>query len=79
MFQSFGAATLKAQEVEDNFVRGQQVNVLWQSVKIYLVYSPSAANLDVEVHQNDELNRSTVQPLLLLLLLLHRFIMRAMS
>ena len=56
---SFGAATLNAREVEDNFVR---VTVLRQTTKIYLVYSPSAVNSDIEVHQNDELNRSTVQP-----------------
>ena len=40
----------------------QQENVLRQTIKFTLVYCPSAANSDVEVHQNNELNMSTVQP-----------------
>ena len=48
--QSFGAATLKAREVKNNFVRATTSNCSSENPK------------DVEVHQNDKLNRSTVQP-----------------
>ena len=54
LFQSFGAATLTAREVEDNFVR---LTTSKYSSTHCLVYSS-----DVEVHQNNELNMSTVQP-----------------
>ena len=37
-------------------------HVIRQTVKISSVYSPSAANSNVEANQNDELNRSKVQP-----------------
>ena len=60
VFPSFGAATLNAREVEDNFE--QHVKVLRHTAKIQFVYSPLAANLNVEVDKNNELIRLTVQP-----------------
>ena len=62
VFQYCCAATLKAPEMEDSLSVEKQLNVPRQTVKTLLVYSQSAANSGVGVHQNDELNRSTVQP-----------------
>ena len=61
MFQSCGAATLNARELEDNFVRG--ITSKCSSADRKDLVGLSATNSNVEVHQNDELNRSTVQTL----------------
>ena len=59
LFQSFGAATLKAREVEHNFVR-ESSSKCSSADRKYLV--GLSANSHVEAHQNNEVNMSTVHP-----------------
>ena len=59
LFQSFGAATLKARKVEDNFVRGTTTKFSSAYRKDLVGLSPSPANSDADGHQNRELNVSS--------------------